>query len=200
MRYFGYALSIVSSLIPVAAGIYYFKKLSAGRKLILYFFLITAFADFINGWLGFHHINNQWEVNIYTVIEFSFYVLILSSWVKARTVHRLSLIAAAFFYAAWIYCVLSAKTLGADTFPAEIIKSIVIMLLSAYVLGTLSIATEYPVLKNYKFWFAGVSFIYNSIGILLNYIFESLIANDPAYDWGLWNINTAVNIAANILF
>jgi hypothetical protein len=200
MEYFGNAIAVISSLITVLSGIYYFKKLNAGQKWVLYFFILSSCNDFGDGWLALHKIHNHWLVNIFTLFEFSFFVSILNNWVKSRAVHRFSIIAAAFFLTSWVYCILSAKTLGADTFLADLTECIVIMLLSAYVLGTLSMATEYPVLKNYKFWFAGVSFIYYSIGILINYIFDALIEHDPAYNWGLWSINTTVTIITNILY
>ncbi|WP_426671206.1 hypothetical protein ACPPVU_08210 [Mucilaginibacter sp. McL0603] len=200
MENLGYIISDTSGLIPVVAGIYFFKSLNADRRWILYFFILTVYVEFSNAWMASRGIHNLWQINVYTLAEFSFYIFILKSWVGGAFMRWLSIVGYVLFYGIWLSYIIPHKTLDTDTGAAGIVESIVIMLSAAYVLGTLSIATEYPVLRNYKFWFAGVAFIYFSVNILLNYIFELIIQNNPAYDLSIWNIHSVVNIITNVLY
>ena len=111
----------------------------------------------------------------------------------------LTLIGSVIFYACWfgyvfIYSIRPSNAL------ANLTESIVLMLVSGFVLITLGIKTEFPVLKNYRFWFACTVFIYFSVNILLDYIFELIAEEYPAFDMSIWNIHTVLNIGVYFLF
>jgi len=200
MEYLGYFISDLSSLIPVAAGIYFFKRLKTDRKLLLYFFIYTSIVELSNAWMASHRIHNLWSINIYTLVEYSFFVFILNKWIKEIFMRWLSLIGSVLFYPLWFGYFILNKTLDINNAPASITESCVLALLSAFAVVTLGLKTETPVFKNYRFWFAGAAFVYFAVSILLDYIFALLFDNNTTYNSGIWNIHSVINIAVNIVF
>lgn len=191
----GFLISDFCALIPVAAGVYFFKRLQTDRKILLCLFIYNATVELTNAWLAFHHKNNVWSINIYMLAEYSVFVFIFNMWSKEIFARWLSLIGSVIFYALWIGYFIIHKTIAENNAPAGFAESIVLMLLSGFVLTTLSLKTNTPVFKNYRFWFAGAAFIYSSVNILLNYILELISLDTSSYDKDIWTIHTIINIA-----
>ncbi len=202
MKYYeiGFLISDFCSLIPVLAGCYFFKRLENDRRLLLYFFLYTAAVELTNAWMAMHNKGNIWSINIYMLVEYSVFVFVFSKWTKEIFARWLILVGSVIFYALWIGYFFVQRHINENNAPAAFTESIVLMLLSGFVVTTLALKTEMAVLKNYRFWVAGTAFIYFAVNILLNYIFDLITKNDPAYTIDLWTIHTVVNIAVYFLF
>ena len=188
------------SLIPVAAGIYFFKKLNTGRKRILYFFVLAAYADLSNAWMASNKIHNIWQENIYSLFEFSFFIIVLKSWIKGSTALFLCIISSGLFYAIWLVSVISVHGLGSSITAADITKDVIIMSWSVYLVGTYSIYTEKILYKNYKTWFAGTAFVYFSMDIMLDYLSGLIAKYSSVYKPSLWNVHSVFQIIIYLSF
>jgi hypothetical protein len=196
----GFLISDICSLIPVFAGIYFFKRLKSHRRILLYLFIYNSAVELTNAWMAMHHRFNMWSINIYMFIEYSVFIFIFNQWVKDIFMRWLSLVGSVIFYALWAGYFILHKNINENNAPAAFTESIVLMLLSGFVITTLGLRTETPVFKNYRFWFAGAAFIYFAVNILLNYIFDLISSNTSNYDMSIWSIHTVINIAVYFVF
>lgn len=196
----GFLISDICSLAPVFAGIYFYKRLQTDRRILLYYFIYNAVVELSNAWMAMHHENNRWNINISMLVEYSVFIYILNKWCKEIFIRWLSLIGSVCFYGFWVAYFLLNKTIDTDNPAAEISESIVLMLSAGYVITTLGLKSETPVLKNYRFWFGGCIFIYFSLNILFTYIRQVIIHEAQQDGPDLWTIHTVLNIPLYFVF
>jgi hypothetical protein len=162
--------------------------------------LYAVWVEMSNAWMASHAIYNLWQINIYTLVEFTCFLFVFNLWVKHVIMRWLSLVGAVSFYLLWAFAFLQAKTLNFNSLPADITGSVVLVLASGFVVTTISLETEQPLFRNYKFIFSGASFIYFCVNTFLTYIFTLLIKDPGSLDSGIWDIHTVINIAVNIIY
>lgn len=196
----GNALSAISSLIPVATGIYFFKRLNTGRKRMLYFFILTAYVELSNIWLVINKIDPVVQQNIYMLVEFSFFILVFCNWIKGKVSLLLCSFCFVLFLTFWLFHFIHDKGLKNFAESAGIVESVLITLWAVYILVVLSIYTESPMIRNYKFWFAASTVIYFSVNSLLDYLLALLRNGYPGYSFELWDLHSTVNIINNVLY
>jgi hypothetical protein len=196
----GYFISDLTSLIPVAAGLNFFKRLKADRRLILYFLIYTSFVELSNAWMAWHHQRDLWSINIFTLAEYSLYAFILNKWVKGGFMKWMTLVGSLLFYLIWLGYLIFYKSLSVTYTAADVTESAVLMLLSCFALTTISLQTESSVLKDYCFWFSAVAFTYFAVSVLLSVVMTRLLENPNAYEFDAWSIHTVINIASNLAF
>jgi hypothetical protein len=72
-------------------------------------------------------------------------------------------------------------------------------MLGLYIITSTSIASEKPVLKSYRFWFAAVLFIYFASNLLFTYLLEKIFSGS-GLNYGIWHVHSAVQILVYLLF
>jgi hypothetical protein len=97
-------------------------------------------------------------------------------------------------------CFYPGKNLNVVNLPADITGSVVLLLASGFVVTTISLETEQPLFRNYKFVFNGTSFIYFCVNTFLSYIFILLIREPGKFGSHIWDIHSVINIAVNIIY
>ncbi|MEJ7736717.1 MAG: hypothetical protein WKF97_04750 [Chitinophagaceae bacterium] len=200
MNTIAYFISDLTALIPVAAGLYFFKRLKADRRFFVYFLIYAAIVELTNALMAWYDLSNLWSINIYTCVEYFFYAFILNKWVKGIFMRWMTIIGSVVFLTFWIGHFFIHETLNTTNIAADVTESAVLTLLACFVVTTLSLKTEHPVLKNYRFWFSAVLFIYFSVSVLLSLVMTRLMENPNAYEFDAWIIHTIINISMNVVF
>jgi hypothetical protein len=200
MKHLWLFISDLSSLIPVVAGFYFYKRLKKDRRILLYLLLYAVWVEISNAWMASRGIYNLWQINIYTLVEFTLLLFVFNLWVKHVIMRWLSLIGAIAFYLFWAFVFLQAKNLNVVNLPADITGSVVMLLASGFVVTTLSLETEQALFRNYKFIFGSASLIYFCVNTFLSYIFTLLVKNPGLLEGQIWNIHSVINIAVNIIY
>lgn len=196
----GFLIADISALAPIIAGIYFYKSLNTDRRLLLYFFMYNAAVELSNAWMASRSIHNRWSINIYTLVEYSVFIFMLNKWCKEIFVRWLSLIGSVVFYGVWLGYFIVAKTINTENAAADLAESIVLMLSAGFVVTTLGLKTEMPVLKNYRFWFAGCIFIYFTLNILFTYLMQLMIHESETYSLDLWTLHTVLTIPLYFIY
>jgi hypothetical protein len=111
VEHLGKFISDLSSLIPVVAGFYFYKRLKKDRRILLYLLLYAGWVEMSNAWMASRAIYNLWQINIYTLVEFTCLLFVFNLWVKHVFMRWLSLVGAITFYLLWAFVFIQAKTL-----------------------------------------------------------------------------------------
>jgi len=200
MNHLGKFISDLSSLIPVVTGFYFYKRLKMDRRILLYLLLYAVWVELSNAWMASHGIYNLWQVNIYTLVEFTCLLFVFNLWVRNVIIRWLSLIGAVSFYLIWSFVFLEAGHLNVVNLPADMTGSVTILLASGFVVTTISLEKEHSLTRNYKFVFGGASFIYFCVNMFLSYIFTRLVHEPNLLHSQIWDIHSVINIAINIIY
>jgi hypothetical protein len=59
----------VSTLLPLGAGVYAYRRLEKPHKIILFYLVIAGITDGAASYMAHHRTNNLWLLHIYTAIE-----------------------------------------------------------------------------------------------------------------------------------
>jgi hypothetical protein len=194
----GFLIADFCSLIPVLVGCYFFKRLHAHRRILLYLFIYNAIVELTNAWMAMHDMAT-WMYNVFMLFEFGVFAYVLGKWANMRFITWLTIAGAGLFYILWGIFYYSHNIKESNA-AAEFTESIILLLLSVYVVTSLSLTTEQPVLKNYRFWFSGTLFIYFTANILFSYLFEKIFSIGPGLSPDLWTVHTVIQIAVYLLY
>ncbi len=200
MTYLGNFISDLSSFIPVLAGFYFYKRLKKDRLILLYLLLYAVWVEMSNAWLASHGRYNLWQVNIYILVELTCLLFVFNMWVKHITMRWLSLTGGIAFYLLWVFVFLQKKDMNVSNLPADITGSVLLLLASGFVVTTISLESEQPIFRNYKFIFSAASFIYFCVNTFLSYIFTLLIDVPRLVSGDIWNIHSVINISVNCIY
>ena len=192
-----FLLANVSSLVPVIVGFIFFKRLGRDRKILLGLFIYCAIVEFTNAWM-FLHRQRTWMYHVFILFEFGVFTYMLAKWSQSKLMRGLAIAGAVLFYILWCTFYFSHE-LTARHSPIELVESIVLLMLGLYVITSASIASEKPVLKSYRFWFAAVIFLYFASNLLFTYLLEKIFSSS-GFNYGLWNIHSVVQILVYLLF
>lgn len=192
-----FLLANVSSLAPVIVGLIFFKRLGIDRKILLGLFIYCAIVEFTNAWM-FLHRQRTWMYHVFILFEFGVFTYVLAKWSRSKVMRGLAIVGSIVFYSLWCTFYFSHK-ITARHAPIELAESIVLLMLGLYIITSASIASERPVLKSYRFWFAAVIFIYFASNLLFTYLLEKIFSAS-GLSYGLWNVHSVVQILVYLLF
>jgi integral membrane sensor domain MASE1 len=158
-------LSVLSILLPLAAGALKFKSLSFEFKCFFYYVLLGIVCECLSYYLRFHENSLQHLLSIYFLIEAEFLIFFIV--INSMGKQHLSL-AVAFcltFLILWIYLLNYYQTIDESTSIFKSITALFISCFTGYGLYKLTSDSESNLFKNPLFWI--------QVGILV-YFFGTL--------------------------
>lgn len=186
-----YYLSYLSDIVPFVFGLYLYRYLDSDMKLLLSLFTIVLLVDAILFYMSFNQINNLWLLHIFTLIEYSFLILVFASWQKNAFLKRCLRLSIPLFALIWFASKLFLEGFNQiDNFTSSL-ESMLLVGVSAYTLYDLSKEYLFTIYKEYRFWVAGAVLIYFT-GNQLFFALSNII--------NVWPLHSALNIIANLSY
>jgi hypothetical protein len=189
-------VTVISNLIPFVVGLILYRYLVKELKILLIYFLTAISVDIIGIFLALNSVNNLWLFNIFTVAEYSFFIIIFSFWQK-KELKRKFQFSIPLFFLIWLIIQIIIGTFNKLNYPSMTIEGIVLATIAFYTLYNLSLDTKKLIYKDKRFWIAFGVITYFT-GNLLLFSFGYLIETD--FMDSAWLIHSALNITANIFY
>ena len=190
-KWIDHHLVVTSYIILFIIGAYRLRQLSREMKILLCLIGIALSTDFVLLYLATHHINNLWLMHFYTLLEFSLFMLIFSSWQKNKFSQKLLRLIILIYIPIWF----SAKFLledfsSFDNFTSSL-SGTLLTGIAIYTLLILKKEVDCNILIEKRFWVStGVLFYF--AGNLFIFALGSTIA--------VWSLHNIINICANICY
>lgn len=185
-------LAWLSDAVPFFVGVYLYRWLSKDMRILLRYFAIVLLVDVILYYTSFIiKINNLWLFHIFTLVEYSFLILVFSSWQKNALLKRNMRLSIPIFAMIWVMAKFFLEGFNEiDNFTSSV-ESVLLVVVSAYTLYDLNKENVVSIYKEPRFWVAGAVLIYFS-GNLLCFAFSNVVL--------VWPIHSVLNIIANLLY
>lgn len=190
-------ISTYSGIIPLIIAIYCLRYLHKDMKILLAYFVVASIVDISNVILGKVFGTNIWLFNVFILIDYSFFIVVLSLWQNKESMKRLLPFSIPVFFVIWIVTQILKGTISELNEPARSIEAMIFTLVASFTLNQISNkSSDQSLLKNYKFivvcailfYFAGNTFLFALMG-----------ADPQILDRG-WGLHSIVNIIANMIF
>ncbi len=183
-----------TDLIPFLFGLFSYRKLGKDMKLfLLYFFLILP-MDIRILYLGYHHLPNLIELNLFIVIEYALLMAVLSYWQPKKRLRSILQVSILLFLVAWVGLKVSGWPLLDLFFYFKTIEAVFIVIVATNVLYRLNFDERIVLLSRYSFWISAGFLIYFSMSVLLFVLAAGLKIHPPYY------FHVVLNIVANLFY
>lgn len=189
-------LSQLSGFMPFLGGLFKIKHLKKDTKILFAFFTVALITEIIVKILAYNKINNLWLFHVFTIVEYSFWVVVFSFWQREHKAKKILRASVFIFCMIWLLnLIFHIEHFNDYNNVSRSIESILLTAIALFTLYNCYLESEVVIYKNYIFYF--------SIGVLLyfsgNFMFFSLgksIVN--GLDLGI--IHSTLNITANLCY
>lgn len=195
-------LSILSVLLPLFTGLYYFKKLINPQKVFWGFIVFSIIIEIISSVLSFNHINNFFIFKLFLLFDLLFFLVYFNAFKLSHKV--INYLGCIVLVLSILMLILIGNTsftwLNESYFFILIILFLIIQ--SGYVNIEVFDKSEMLPFKNMYFWIASARIIYY-LFILFIFIYPSLIGNsfdNKIFDKAFFIINCVANVSLNIMY
>lgn len=184
-------ISVLSSTVPLAAGIYSFRKLNSELKILVAFFALVVLVEAYCFYQTYNSGNTMWVFRFYTPVEYSFLVLVFSFWQKRAFLRKMLLYSIPLFV---MICVGSELFLATsnnfDNFTASL-ESILLVAISSFTLLGINLEDGGNILGDPRFWVGTAVLIYFAGNLMIFSLSKEIT---------IWWTHNFLNISANLLF
>lgn len=185
-------VAIISNLLPIICGLYWYTHVKKEFKLFLYFLMIAFIFSISVMLFWFRGINNLFIMHFYTVFEFIFIVYVLSQWQNKIKPKMLLLITYIPFFIIWLIAKIFIENTTNFDHISSSLSSAIITVISAYTLLGLVKDWGKPI-ENAVFLIVSGFLIYFSGNLVLFALSSTVI---PAS----WVIHNGLAIVADLFY
>jgi hypothetical protein len=189
-------LSQLSSFAPFLGGLFKFKHLKRDTKILFAFFTVALITEAIVKILAYNKINNLWLFHVFTIVEYSFWVIVFSFWQKEHNVKKILKVSILIFAIIWLVnLIFSIERFSEYNNVSRSIESILLTAIALFTIYNSYLESYVELYKNYIFCF--------SIGVLIyfsgNFLFFSL-GSSIVNGIDVGTIHSILNISANLCY
>lgn len=190
-------VSSYSGIVPLLVGIYCVKFLQRDMKILLAYFVIAFLVEIFAFILAIVYQTNIWLYNIFILIDYSFFIIVISQWQKKESVKRFLHFSIPIYFLIWIITQINLGSMSQLNNICHSIEAMIFTLVASFTLSQINKdSSGQSFLKNYRFiivcgilfYFAGNTFLFALAG-----------AGTPFLDSG-WVIHSSINISANLVY
>jgi len=167
-------LTIIPSAVPLFVGLFYYRLLIKEMKILVVYLSISFIFELSLLLYGLSGVNNLWMVQAWTIIEYIFFVLLFSYWMKDGKLRKLLMFSTMPFI---IFYMIDIFFLGqANKFNSfsRSVGSLIFSGIAGYTMYDLSKAHTGSLWQNFRFYLVLAVFLYFT-GSLMIYALSNLI-------------------------
>lgn len=184
-------VSALSILIPLTIGALNYKYLTRELKILGLFFVFGAAIDSLSWYYSFVGVPNLWLFHLYTLVEFSVLMYVMSLWMGEGLQRRLLQLSVLCFSILWLISKVTFESIQRfDSFTASF-SNLLLVLAGVYLIQQFSVGLFRTTLVNPKFWICASILLYYSVNLVL-----IAVGNLVYVRW----LQSVINVLANILY
>ncbi len=184
-------ISALSSTLPLAAGIYGFRRFNSELKILVAFFALVVLVEAYCLYQAYNFGNTMWIFRFYTPVEYSFLVLVFSFWQKRAFLRKMLLYSIPLFV---LICLGSESFLETsnnfNNFTASL-ESVLLVAISAFTLLGINQEDKGNILRDPRLWVGTAVLVYFAGNVMVFALSKELT---------FWWTHNILNILANLLF
>lgn len=191
-------LTVFAFVIPLSAGIVYFRRLDYQMKLLAILMAFSGVSETLSFFLSEFSGTLYFSVyHIFLPIEYTFFAIIFSAWIKNRFYSKLVIYSIPFIWAFAIFNSLFIQNLNElNSYPITL-ALIIYTMITLYVLYRVMSEDLGQILKNHIFWVSTGLLIF-SAGDLAYFAFNPLVKKH--YLVVIWEIHSILNVITYIFY
>ncbi len=187
---------VLACIAAITIGFRRRKEFNVDMKLVLLFLTAGLVNGVVSILMASFGQNNLILWHIYTLVEFSIVIAVLSFWQRDELLQRALHYLIPVYFLFWLFCKLFVEDLTQfDTFSATISRTIlaVVALYTIY----LQVEESIPYLfRSAKFWISFAVFLYCSTNVVLAALGNVIVESNQSQLHVIWNIHYATDIVA----
>jgi hypothetical protein len=191
-------LTVFAFIIPLSAGIGYFRRLDHQMKLLAILMVLSGISETTSFIISeFSDSLYFWVYHIYFPVEYTFFALIFSAWIKNRIYSKAVKYSIPVIWAFAIFNSLFIQNLNElNSYPITL-ALIIYTIMALYVLYQVMAGDLGHILKNHIFWVSTGLLIF-SAGDLAYFAFHPLVKKH--YLVVIWEIHSILNVTTYIFY
>ena len=195
------AVTAFTVIFPLALAKMGWRKLDQGMRyfaILLLLALLSESTAFILG--GYFKKDNRIVYDIFTAVEYAFFILVFSSWHGKNTFRTAMLVSIPVFLTVWITAKLFVGVSGEFDSIFLSLVSVVFVFISVVTLVKEMRDSEVLLVDNPRFWVSSGVLVYFAGNLFVFALIEQLLQPSVTRYHSAWLIHTALNVIKNILF
>jgi hypothetical protein len=167
-------LTMVSSAVPLVVGLFYYRRLMREMKILVLYLSISFIFELSLFLLGLLGINNLWMVQVWTIIEYIFIVVLFSYWMKVGKIRMVLIYSVIPFIIFYIIDVALLSEVDKFNSYSRSVECLIFSGVAGYALYDLSKTHTGSLWQNFRFYLILAVFLYFT-GSLMIYALSNLV-------------------------
>jgi len=189
-----------SSAVVVIVGLSRLNALPSEMKMLLAYFFFAFIANFLSLVLSLKGINNLWFYHFVTLVEFTVFVVVFSSWLDTPSAKQTLRLLIPLFFVFSIMLKLSIEDLRYfDSFSSSL-KGVFLVGSASYVLFSLFKREWERPSEDFRFWVLFAVLIYHTVNVMFGSIINAALSLSHPEVARLYSVYWFFGIVANGLY
>jgi hypothetical protein len=193
-------LSVASDPITFLCGLYYWRKLSRELTILLFYVGLSCLSDFLQMFLGIHHIQNIWISHFYIPLQYAALAAIFSSWQTVPLVRKLLLASIPLIVALACVSIWIGGSLSRFDTYSNSLSGLFILMAAVYTLFELNLGSTESITGKPAFWVCLGAIVYFGATLFLYCLANSVVLLPNDFGKSVFIINALSSMFANGLY
>jgi hypothetical protein len=188
------------SAVVVFVGLLRFDLLRREMKVLLAYFFFVLLVNLLSLFFSVKVESNLWLYHFITLIEFTVFVLVFSSWLDSQSSKYAVRLLIPLFCCVWFALKLSIEDLRYfDNFSSSL-KGLLLVGIASYVLFALFKGDWEKPGRDFRFWVLFAVLIYHTVDVMFASVSNVALSISQPEIAGLWSVHWFIGIVANVLY
>lgn len=193
-------IGVLSSAVVVIVGLLRLNSLPSEMKMLLAYFFFALTANVLSLVLSLKGINNLWFYHFVTLVEFTVFVVVFSSWLDTRSAKQtLRLLIPLFFVFSIILRSSLEDVRHFESFSSSL-KGVFLVGSASYVLFSLFKREWERPSEDFRFWVLFAVLIYHTVNVMFGSVINAALSLSHLDLARLWSVYWFFGIVANGLY
>jgi hypothetical protein len=193
--------SAFTVIFPLVLALLGWARLDKGMRffaVLLCLVLLSETTAFLLG--GYFKVNNLFIYDIFTAVEYVFFILVFSSWHGKNILRTSMLVSIPVFLLVWIAAKMPVGLSGGFDSVFLSVESVVFVFISVVTLAKEMRDSEVLLVDNPRFWISSGVLVYFAGNLFVFALIEQLLEPSIPRNHTAWMIHTTLNVTKNVLF
>jgi hypothetical protein len=195
-----YYVFLLVHVITVLVGGFRYKSLPRPLRVLEWLIFISLVDTIFQMTLAFYDIHNLWTMHCFTIIEFTFVVILYSSWIKNRRYQSILFLCLVGFVVLWIVSKFSFEPFSLADDGTSSISKILQIAFSAYLLVDIVKESDLVWKDDPRLWVVVSILIYAAGSLFWFALFNKMLQISPERLRQTYFLNWILMIISNLLF
>ena len=203
-------IDIISSVLPVSAGIFRWKVVRSELFVAFCFVVIGFVTELVTLYMALKKMNNLWVLHSYNLIEYTLLAIIFSGWRSEKSIKLLIRLSIPLYALFWLLSKWWLENWSSPAVYTHTLSAVVFTFLSAFALigllrnrldeNAIDTRGETPMYMNEQFWFSVGVLLYFTGNVTLFLLVDTVTGFSFLDASNVWSFHWALSSIVNICF